>query len=115
MWKWNSGITNAMYWVGQQEDVETVIVFEGVWYTGGYAYLNIDVPCFFERIGFFAYPHNLVYNSTYFRYLYTQNGTYVVVRDLELYIVNDILTSFNMTMVADVAGYPNAKVFVQAG
>jgi hypothetical protein len=113
MWKWNSGICNAMYWVGQQEDVETVIVFEGVWYTGGYAYLNVDVTCYFERISYFMFPQNPTYNSSYFRYLYTQKGTYVVVRNYELHIVEDILTSLNMTIVADVFGYPYAKVFTQ--
>ncbi|NHJ31898.1 MAG: hypothetical protein FK732_03455, partial [Asgard group archaeon] len=116
MWKWNSGICNAMYWVGQQEDVEIVIVFEGVWYTGGYAYLNLDVPCYFERISlYYFFPPNLAYNSSYFRYLYTQKGTYVVVRDYELSIVESLLRNHSMTLVADVFGYPNAKVFSQLG
>ena len=115
MWKWNSGICNAMYWVGQQDDVETVIVFETVWYTGGYAYLDIDVYCFFTRISIFPPSQNMVYNSTLFRQLYAENGTYVVVRDFELYIVQDILLEHNMTLVADVFGNPNAKVFAQLG
>jgi len=114
MWKWNSGVCNAMYWVGQQDDVETVIVFETVWYTGGYAYLDLNVTCYFERISYYWFPPNLVYNSSYFRYLYTLKGTYVVVRDSELFIVESILTSLNMTIVANVYGYPSAKVFTQA-
>jgi phosphatidylinositol glycan class B len=114
MWKWNSGVCNAMYWVGKQDDVETVIVFETVWYTGGYAYLDVNVTCYFLKISYFLFPPNQIYNSSFFRYLYSQKGTYVIVRDFELSIVEPILTELNMTIVANVYGYPYAKVFTQA-
>jgi len=114
MWKWNSGVCNAMYWVGKQDDVEKVIVFETVWYTGGYAYLDVNVTCYFLKISYFLFPPNQIYNSSFFRYLYSQKGTYVIVRDFELSIVEPILTDLNMTIVANVYGYPYAKVFTQA-
>jgi hypothetical protein len=114
MWKWNSGVCNAMYWVGKQDDVEKVIVFETVWYTGGYAYLDVNVTCYFLKISYFLFPPNQIYNSSFFRYLYSQKGTYVIVRDFELSIVEPILTELNMTIVANVYGYPYAKVFTQA-
>lgn len=114
MWKWNSGVCNAMYWVGEQEDVETVIVFETVWYTGGYAYLDVNVTCYFLKISYYFLPPSHAYNSSYFRYLYSQKGTYVIVRDYELSIIEPIITDLNMTMVANVSGYPYAKVFTQA-
>ncbi|MCK5299285.1 MAG: hypothetical protein KAJ76_10285, partial [Candidatus Heimdallarchaeota archaeon] len=114
MWKGNSGICNAMYWVGEQDDVETVIVFETVWYTGGYAYLDVNVTCYFLKIRSPLLPFTQVYNSSYFRYLYSQKGTYVVVRDYELSLVEPILTELNMILVANVYGSPYAKVFTQA-
>lgn len=114
MWKGNSGICNAMYWVGEQDDVETVIVFETVWYTGGYAYLDVNVTCYFLKIRSPLLPFTQVYNSSYFRYLYSQKGTYVVVRDYELSLVEPILTELNMVLVANVYGSPYAKVFTQA-
>lgn len=111
MWKWNSGICNAMYWVGQQEDVETLIVLEMVWYTGGYAYLHKNITCLFLRI----YPANPSgsFNSSYCRWLYQQNGTYVIVRLWELLLVSGTLESFGMTILVEVFGNPNAYVFAK--
>ncbi|MHA1586344.1 MAG: glycosyltransferase family 39 protein [Candidatus Heimdallarchaeota archaeon] len=114
MWKWNSGVCNAMYWVGEQDDVETVIVFETVWYTGGYAYLDVNVTCYFLKINYIFLPLIPVYNSSFFRYLYSQKGTYAIVRDYELSVMEPILTELNMTIVANVYGSPYAKVFTQA-
>lgn len=114
MWKGNSGVCNAMYWVGEQDDVETVIVFETVWYTGGYAYLDVNVTCYFVKISYFLLPPSHIYNSSYFRYLYSQKGTYAIVRDNELTLIEPILLELNMTQVANVSGYPYAKVFTQA-
>jgi len=111
-WKANAGICNAMYWVGKQEDVQTVVIFEMVWYTGGYAYLNKNVSCFFMRINAASIPE-LSYNSTSMRHRYLQNGTYVIVREPELYLVQDILLSCNMTLEAIVGQLPNAYVFKQ--
>ncbi|MCF2144109.1 MAG: glycosyltransferase family 39 protein [Candidatus Heimdallarchaeota archaeon] len=111
-WKANSGICNAMYWVGKQEDAQRVVVFEMVWYTGGYAYLDKNISCFFVRISPSSIPQ-YTYNSTTLRNLYGLNGTYVVVREPELYLVQDLLSSFNMSQVAVVGQLPNVYVFKQ--
>ncbi|NHJ05622.1 MAG: hypothetical protein EAX90_12420 [Candidatus Heimdallarchaeota archaeon] len=116
MWKFNSGICNAMHWVGQQEDVELVIVFEMVWYTGGYAYLDNNVSVKFTRINFFD-PF-LHINSTYYKYLYAREGTYIVIRSYEFnfydsfyFDVAEFFNSQNLVQVANIAGYPNAYVY----
>jgi hypothetical protein len=108
-WKVNSGICHAMYWVGQQEDVETVIVLESVWYTGGYAYLNKNVSCRFVHI-YSNIPSN-TFNSSYNRYLYQQPGTYVIVRSNEWFVVWPVLEEFNMTFRAKTFGYPTCFIY----
>ncbi len=111
-WKANSGICNAMYWVGKQEDAQRVIVFEMVWYTGGYAYLDKNISCLFVRISSSSIP-KYTYNSTTLRNLYSLNGTYALVREPELFLVQELLLSFNMTQVAIVGQLPNVYVFKQ--
>lgn len=111
-WKFNSGICNAMYWTGQQEAVQRVIVFESVWYTGGYAYLHKNISCDFIKINLIK-PPEASFNSTYCRLLYQYNGTYVIVRSYELWLVINTLESFNLTFKAEVYGNPMAYVFAQ--
>ncbi|MBD3191523.1 MAG: hypothetical protein GF308_12815 [Candidatus Heimdallarchaeota archaeon] len=112
MWTFNSGICNAMYWTGQQEDVERVIVFENVWYTGGYSYLHKNISCDFIKINILD-PPEASFNSSYCRMLYRYKGTYVIVRGYELWMVVGTLESFNLTFQAEVYGNPSAYVFAQ--
>ncbi len=110
MWKFNSGICNAMYWVGQQDKVDTVIAFEMVWYTGGYVYLDRNVTCFFSRINT-SLPPEYTYNNTYFLNLYSQKGTFVIILQYHYHLVEPVVTEYNMSLLANVYGIPNAYVF----
>lgn len=98
MWDWNSGICNAMWYVGNQEDSERLVVFETVWYTGGYAYLDKDIPVYFLKI--FPWSSSLTYNSTFFRSVYGADGTYCVVREDEMYYVSTILENLGLNIIA---------------
>jgi phosphatidylinositol glycan class B len=108
MWDWNSGICNAMYYVGQQDDAELLVVFENTWYTGGYAYLDKNITIFFIKP--FSGGN---FNNTFYRGLYSTNGTYCVARRTELFIVHDVLISLGMEYIAEIEGNPNAYVYVQ--
>ncbi|NHJ85195.1 MAG: hypothetical protein FK734_07020 [Asgard group archaeon] len=108
-WKFNSGITNAMAWIGKQEDSKNLIVFEFVWYTGGYAYLDKNITCLFVRID----PFNPIgsIDSLYYQLLYSTNGTYAIVFEKDLFVVNWYLASFGMEVVAKFYGIPYVYVF----
>ena len=115
MWKWNSGICNAMTWVGQQEDSEYLIVVELVWYTGGYAYLDKDIPVDFLWT---RYNPEYFFNSSEYLELYTQEGVYIIVRTTDLsrmkllfFDLHEFLTEKGLGIVANIAGYPNAYVY----
>ncbi|NHJ49730.1 MAG: hypothetical protein FK733_18205 [Asgard group archaeon] len=108
-WNFNSGICNAMYHVGQQEDSERIVVFETVWYTGGYAFLDKNITIYFIKVNpLFALS---TYNSTFFRQLYAMNGTYCVVRSHEHLFVQSILVSLGMNNTAVIEGNPTAYVY----
>jgi phosphatidylinositol glycan class B len=98
MWDYNSGICNAMCYVGKQEDSERVVVFETVWYTGGYAYLDKDIPTYFIKIN--PWTVSELYNSTYLRSVYEANGTYCVVREDEMHYISTILEDLGLNIVA---------------
>jgi hypothetical protein len=111
-WKYNSGVCNAMNYVGQQEDVETVIVFEYVWYTGGYAYLHRNVTCYFTGINP-VYSPSTSYNSTFYRLYYAQNGTYAIVLSKDHLRVRPIFMEFNMTFAGSFESDYTAYVYKQ--
>jgi phosphatidylinositol glycan class B len=98
MWDYNSGICNAMWYVGKQEDSERVVVFETVWYTGGYAYLDKDIPIYFIKIN--PWTVSELYNSTYLRSVYEANGTYCVVRQDEMHYISSILENLGLNINA---------------
>ncbi|NHJ41066.1 MAG: hypothetical protein FK731_13625, partial [Asgard group archaeon] len=99
MWDWNSGICNAMWYVGKQEDSERVVVFEAVWYTGGYAYLDKNIPIYFIKIYSWTNP-STSYNSTFYRSTYVTNGTYCVLRGDEMLYVSSILENLGLSIIA---------------
>jgi hypothetical protein len=107
-WNFNSGICEAMYYVGQQEDSERIVVFEAVWYTGGYAYLDKDIPIYFLRVNPWDY---IGLNSTYYRQIYAMNGTYCVARSYELLFIHPIMESLGLNVTAIVEGNPTAYVY----
>ena len=116
MWKFNSGICNAMHFVGQQDDAELLIVFEMVWYTGGYVYLDKNISIIFNKI----YPLDPFFriNSTYYELLYARKGTYVIIRSYEFsfydyynFSVSEYFASQNLHLVANIARNPNAYVY----
>jgi phosphatidylinositol glycan class B len=108
-WDFNSGICEAMYYVGKQDDVVRLVVFEIVWYTGGYAYLNKNISTYFVRIN--PLSPSTGYNSTFYRQLYTLNGTYCIVRSYENLYVRYILESLGMNITASIEGNPTAYVY----
>jgi len=109
-WKYNSGVCNAMYYVGQQEDAENVIVLDYVWYTGGYAYLHRNISCYFSRV----IPENpATYNSLFYQSLYAQNGTYTIILSIDIAIVEPILLDHNMTFVGTFDSSYTAYVYKQ--
>ncbi|MHA1555834.1 MAG: glycosyltransferase family 39 protein [Candidatus Heimdallarchaeota archaeon] len=116
MWKGNSGICNAMYWVGQQEDSERIIVLEMVWYTGGYAYLDKNISITFVR----AQSANPLWwlNSTDAIEKYYLKGTYIVIRENDLnrvslfyFDIHEFFLHHGFDVVANIAGGPNAFVY----
>lgn len=111
-WKYGSGVCNAMYYVGQQQDVETVIVFEYVWYTGGYAYLHRNITCYFTGINPIYLP-SATYNSTFYRSFYATNGTYTVVLAKDHANVSPIFLEFNLSYVGAFGSGHKAYVYKQ--
>jgi hypothetical protein len=111
-WKYGSGVCNAMYFVGQQQDVETVVVLEYVWYTGGYAYLHRNITCYFIGITPLYTPTS-TYNSTFVRLIYAQNGTYTIVLSKNHLDVKPILFEFNMSFVGSFGSDYTAYVYKQ--
>lgn len=116
MWKWNSGICNAMYWVGQQEDSERIIVLEMVWYTGGYAYLDKNISITFIRSQYSNPASRLNDSNTLEKY--SMKGTYVVVRTSDIHRVtliyfdiHEFFLQHGLVVVANIAGVPNAIVY----
>jgi hypothetical protein len=117
IWQSNSGICHAMYWVGQQEDSKVLIVFEEVWYTGGYAYLDKNITCLFVKINDASPLFPL--NSSNYRSFYATPGTYAILRTYELTIIHEgsiiypaaILEENGMTMVAEIYGKPTVFVY----
>ncbi len=116
MWKWNSGICNAMYWVGQQEDSERLIVLEMVWYTGGYAYLNKNISITFIRSQFTSPIWRLNDSDTLEKF--SIKGTYVVVRTTDIqrvtlyfFDIHEFFSQHGLIVVANIAGVPNAIVY----
>jgi len=109
-WKNNSGVCNAMYYVGQQEDAETLIVFENIWYTGGYSYLHRNITCFFSEINLL---YHSTYNSTFYRLLFAQNGTYIIVLSGDYLVMLPIVLEFNMTFVGAFESDWTAYVYKQ--
>jgi len=111
-WKYGSGVCNAMYFVGQQQDVDTVIVFEYVWYTGGFAYLHRNITCYFIGINP-IYSASTTYNSTFYRLYYASNGTYTIVLSKDLARVMPIFLEFNMSFVGSFESDYTAYVYKQ--
>ena len=116
IWKWNSGICNAMYWVGQQEDSERIIVLHMVWYTGGYAYLDKNISITFIRAQYINPAQRL--NSSSLLEMYEQEGTYVVVQKSDMQMVKLLFFDMHqffldqgLIIVANIAGYSNAYVY----
>ncbi len=116
MWKWNSGICNAMYWVGEQEDSERVIVLEMVWYTGGYAYLDKNITITFIRLHITKPLARL--NHSHLIELYSMKGTYVIIRTTEIqsvthyyFDIHEFFLQQDLVVVANIAGEPNAIVY----
>ncbi|MFW9924963.1 MAG: glycosyltransferase family 39 protein [Candidatus Thorarchaeota archaeon] len=115
-WKNNSGICNAMYFVGKQEDAKYLVVCETVWYTGGYAYLDKNITCDFIRILFYN-PYQKL-NSSYYLSLYQEPGTYIIVRATEIEItrmypmdIREFLMSQGLSIVSFIGKYPYVYVF----
>jgi len=111
-WNYAEGICMGMYWVGKQDDVEQVIVFENVWYTGGYAYLDKDVPCYFLSMRPWMDP-SVTYNSTAYRALFSIPGTYIVVKSNELFYIKEILLSCGLLKVLFLNDNPDVTVYAK--
>ncbi|MBN1329787.1 MAG: glycosyltransferase family 39 protein [Candidatus Heimdallarchaeota archaeon] len=111
-WNYAEGICTAMYWVGKQDDTERLAVFENVWYTGGYAYLDKDVPCYFLSMKPWINPSE-TYNSTYYRTLFATPGTYAIVKSIELAYLEEIFLSCGMQEVLFLYDNPSVTVYAK--
>ncbi|MHA1462249.1 MAG: hypothetical protein ACTSQ0_04180, partial [Candidatus Heimdallarchaeota archaeon] len=91
-------------------------VLEMVWYTGGYAYLDKDIPIYFVR----AQVTNPLWwlNSTDAIEKYYLKGTYIVIRENDLnrvslfyFDIHEFFLYHGFDVVANIAGEPNAFVY----